>query len=87
MKSMWKDSSTDGGKIRLKTSHVAAESLLPSGLVSGEVALNAADGKLLYKDNAGAVQTIPPAGYTGSLIVGSEELIFVNGILTQINMV
>lgn len=33
---MWKDSDTSGGKIRLKVSHVAGETI-STGLVPGEV--------------------------------------------------
>lgn len=45
---MWKDSDTTGGKVRLKVSHVAGETISGAGLAPGELALNEVDGRLFY---------------------------------------
>lgn len=39
---MYSDSDISGGKVRLKVSHAAGETISGSGLVPGELALNAA---------------------------------------------
>lgn len=54
----YRDSSTDGGRVRVKTSPVAGETIGPSGLRTGELALNSADGKLYYKTATGALGTV-----------------------------
>jgi hypothetical protein len=80
------DSDNSGGKSRLKYSPVAGESLGADGLVPGETALNAADGKILYKNHQGSVRSIP-SGFSGSLVVFDEDanttklLTFSNGLL------
>jgi hypothetical protein len=60
----WQDSDTSGGKVRLKHSPAAAETIGADGLVPGEVALNSADGTLYYKAVDGTVKAIS-AGSTG----------------------
>lgn len=40
----YQDSDTTGGKVRLKHSMTAAETIAASGLAPGELAINAADG-------------------------------------------
>jgi hypothetical protein len=83
----WKDSSTTGGKVRLKHSATPLESIGAAGLRTGEVALNSADGKMLYKSADGSVKSIP-GGYTGVISIfdnglGSSHLLTcTNGILT-----
>jgi hypothetical protein len=54
----WQDSDISGGKVRLKHSPTAAETIAADGLVPGEVAINTADGKLYYKSASG-VLSIP----------------------------
>lgn len=83
----WQDSDITGGKVRVKHSQTAAEGIGATGLVPGEIALNAADKKILFKDSAGAVQAIP-AGVTNTLYVQDENsntltLVFVNGLLVS----
>lgn len=55
----YKDSSVNGGKVRIKTSMTSGETLAGDGLVPGELALQAADGRLIYKDASGSVQGFP----------------------------
>lgn len=55
----WQDSDITGGKVRLKHSQVAAETIAPDGLVPGEIALNAADGTIAYKATDGTVKSFP----------------------------
>jgi hypothetical protein len=81
---MWQDSDITGGKVRLKFSSVEGETIGASGLVPGEVAVNVADGKIFYKDDAGLVHAIPPTGFTGTATINAEEFVFVDGILTAI---
>lgn len=44
----WQDSDTKGGRVSLKHSGTAGETITGSGLVPGELALNSADGRLFY---------------------------------------
>ena len=83
----WQDSDTTGGKVRLKHSQAAAETIGPSGLVPGEIAINSADGKIVYKATDGTVKAIP-TGVTQTLFVLDENqntltLNFTNGLLTS----
>jgi hypothetical protein len=55
----WQDADATGGKLRQKHSMEAGETLGPTGLEPGELALQAADGRLIYKDSAGAIQGFP----------------------------
>jgi len=55
----WRDSVTTGGRVRVKHSQTSGESLAGSGLETGELALQAADGRLIYKDDSGSVQGFP----------------------------
>lgn len=45
----WQDSDISGGKVRLKVSRVAGETISDDGLVPGEVAINEVDGRLFYQ--------------------------------------
>ena len=58
---MWQDSDISGGKVRLKVSHVAGETIGAGGLAPGELALNAADGKLLYNNASSVVSQLGAA--------------------------
>lgn len=82
----WQDSDITGGKVRLKHSQLAAETIGPSGLVPGEIALNAADGKITYKAADGTVKAIP-GGVTATIYFddnnGQHEVVIVNGIITS----
>ena len=61
----YQDSDVTGGKVRLKTSMTAGETIAASGLVPGELALNAADGVAYYQTAAGAIGQFPSAtGFT-----------------------
>ena len=61
----FKDSSTAGGKVRVKTSMVAGEAIVAAGLATGELALNAADGAMYFRNSAGGVGRFPSAtGFT-----------------------
>lgn len=53
---MWKDSDSSGGKLCVKVSFSPGET--GPDLVPGELALNAADGLLYFKDSAGAVASL-----------------------------
>jgi len=55
----FKDSIVTSGKVRVKTSMTSGDTLAADGLVPGELALQAADGRLLYKDDSGSVQGFP----------------------------
>lgn len=56
---MYIDSKNAGGKLRIKTSNVAGETIAASGLVTGELALNNADGALYFRTAAGGVGQFP----------------------------
>lgn len=60
----WQDSDITGGKVRLKHSQLAAETIGPSGLVPGEIALNAADGSIHFLAPGGTVKAIGRAFVT-----------------------
>jgi hypothetical protein len=55
----FRDSKITGGKVRIKTSMTSGETIGSSGLSPGEIALQAADGRLLYRDASGALQGFP----------------------------
>jgi hypothetical protein len=48
----FKDSDVTGGKVRLKVSHTAGETIGGSGLVPGELALNTIDGRLFHRNGS-----------------------------------
>lgn len=83
---VWQDSDITGGKVRLKHSQLAAETIGPSGLVPGEIAINAADGKITYKAADGTVKAIP-GGITDTVFIedtsGQHQVTIVNGIITS----
>lgn len=58
----WQDSDVTGGKVRLKHSSVASETIGASGLVPGEIVLNTADAKFYYRKADGSVGYIPAQG-------------------------
>ena len=83
---MWQDSDISGGKVRLKFSTTPSEAIGASGMAPGEVAINVADGKFFYRDEVGAVQSVP-GGFSGSFVITDANavihtLIFTNGVLT-----
>lgn len=53
------DSSTNGGRVCIKHSMDAGETIAADGLHAGELALQAADGRLLYRDAAGSLKGFP----------------------------
>ena len=55
----FQDSDITGGKVCIKSSMTSGETLASDGLVRGELALQAADGRLIYKDASGNVQGFP----------------------------
>lgn len=55
----FRDANANGGRIRLKHSMTPAEAIGAEGLHPGELALQAADGRLLYRDSSGAVTGFP----------------------------
>ena len=57
----YRDSNVTGGKVRLKTSMTAGETIAASGLAPGELALNAADGVAYFSTAAGAIGQFPSA--------------------------
>lgn len=57
----YQDSDVTGGKVRLKHSMTASETIAASGLVPGELALNAADGVAYFQTAAGGVGRLPSA--------------------------
>jgi hypothetical protein len=74
--------------IQLYSSSTSAAVPIAGNLAAGELAINTVDGKLFYKDNAGAVQTIayknvPLSTVTGTLAIanggtGTTSTTFVN---------
>jgi hypothetical protein len=57
----WYDADSTGGKLCQKYSMVADEAIDADGLAPGELALQAADGRLVYKNASGVL-----AGFPGS---------------------
>lgn len=55
----FRDSNTSGGKVRLKVSMDSGDTLASGGLVPGELALQAADGRLIYQDASGSIAGFP----------------------------
>jgi len=55
----YRDSNVTGGKVRLKTSTVAGETVAASGLVVGELALNVADGAAYFRTAGGGIGQFP----------------------------
>lgn len=64
----FKDSIVGGGKVRIKTSMTSGDSLASDGLAPGELALQAADGRLLYKDSTGAITGFPGSDDIHSIV-------------------
>ena len=86
----WQDSDITGGKVRIKQSAVAGESLGASGLVPGELAINTVDGRIFYKKSDGTVGAVP-SGLTTQINItdgsGEHVFTFINGILTAYDLV
>lgn len=57
----YQDSDITGGKVRLKHSMVAAETIAAAGLVHGELAINSADAVAYFRTAAGGVGQLPSA--------------------------
>lgn len=57
----YQDSDVTGGKVRLKHSMTASETIAAGGLSPGEVALNASDGVAYFRTAAGGVGQFPSA--------------------------
>lgn len=57
----YQDSDVTGGKVRLKHSMTASETIAAAGLAPGELALNAADGVAYFRTAAGGVGQLPSA--------------------------
>lgn len=57
----YRDSSTEGGRVRVKASPTAGETIAPGGLRTGELALNSADGVLYFKTATGTAGQFPSA--------------------------
>lgn len=66
--------------ISIYHSTTASATPSPSNLVTGELAINVTDGKLYYKDNLGAVQTLASTG--GSSILDHLSWSSANNTLT-----
>ena len=71
--------------ISLYYSATTTNAPIAGNLASGELAINITDGKLFYKDNAGAVQVIAwkttpvSAGGTGSTTLTANNVLLGNG--------
>ena len=71
--------------ISLYYSSTTTNAPIAGNLASGELAINITDGKLFYKDNAGAVQVIAwkttpvSAGGTGSTTLTANNVLLGNG--------
>jgi hypothetical protein len=71
--------------IQLYFSSTTTNAPTAGNLASGELAINITDGKLFYKDNAGAVQVIAwkttpvSAGGTGSTTLTANNVLLGNG--------
>jgi hypothetical protein len=48
----FRDSDVTGGRVRVKVSHTAGETIGGSGLVPGELALNTTDGRLFHRNGS-----------------------------------
>lgn len=69
----YRDSKIDGGRVRLKTSPIAGETIGPEGLSTGELALNSADGVLYYKGAEGGAGQFPSASGVSRIVVLTQE--------------
>lgn len=58
---MFRDSIVAGGKVRVKNSAEAGDTPSGGALVTGELALNSADGTLHYAKASGGIGTFPSA--------------------------
>lgn len=64
----WIDSDSSGGKLCQKYSTLPGETIVASGLAPGELALQAADGRLVYRDATGALAGFPGADGINKII-------------------
>lgn len=68
----FRDANANGGRIRLKHSMTADEAIAVDGLHPGELALQAADGRLLYRDSSGAVAGFPGGDGINKIVALSQ---------------
>lgn len=68
----FRDSNTSGGRARLKVSMDSGETIGADGLVPGELALQAADGRLVYRDAAGSVSGFPAGEGINKIVAISQ---------------
>lgn len=68
----FRDSKTDGGKVRIKASTSSGEAVSAGALVTGELALNSADGRLFYQTASGGVGAFPSATGCHRIVVLSQ---------------
>lgn len=68
----YRDSDVSGGKIRLKVSATADETLGADGLDAGELALNRADGVMYFKTSANAISHFPSASGIKNIVAISQ---------------
>lgn len=64
----WRDAITTAGKTRQKHSMTSGESIAATGLATGELALQAADGRLVYKNSAGTLTGFPGSDDIHSIV-------------------
>ena len=65
----YRDASADGGRVRLKNSSTAGETIAPAGLRTGELALNNADGVLHFRTASGGAGLFPSASGVSRIVV------------------
>ena len=57
----FKDTSHRNSRLRIKFSYTPGEEAQPGSLAPGELALQGADGRLMYTDSEGSIQGFPAA--------------------------
>lgn len=65
----YRDSKIEGGRVRLKTSPIAGETIGAGGLSTGELALNSADGVLHFRTASGGAGLFPSASGVSRIVV------------------
>lgn len=68
----YRDSDVSGGKIRLKVSATADETIAADGLDAGELALNRADGVMYFKNSVNAISQFPSASGIKNIVAISQ---------------
>lgn len=85
---MYRDSIVAGGKVRIKTSVEAGDTPSAGALVTGELALNSADGSLFYATAAGGVGTFPSSsGFTRIVSLTQAEYDALTPVATTLYIV